>query len=142
MTSALDGGGWLAPRPFCLYPRERPATRCTGGWVGSRTGLDRCGKSFPNGIRSLDLPVRSESLYRPRYPDSHYVEKFNVNKTGQTLRTDDSGSVFVGSTACPGPLGQDFVCNCQYVSSSDPFSSTPISYYRSCAMLSSDIVAK
>ena len=30
-----------------LYPRERPATHCTGDWVGPRAGLDRCGKSHP-----------------------------------------------------------------------------------------------
>jgi hypothetical protein len=33
------------PRP--LYPRERPGTHCTGGWVGFRAGLDGCGKSRP-----------------------------------------------------------------------------------------------
>jgi hypothetical protein len=26
-------------------PRERPGTHCTGGWVGPRVGLYRCGKS-------------------------------------------------------------------------------------------------
>jgi hypothetical protein len=26
------------PRP--LYPRERPGTHCTGGWVGLRAGMD------------------------------------------------------------------------------------------------------
>ena len=31
--------------PAALYPRERPGTHCTGGWVGPRAGLDRCGKS-------------------------------------------------------------------------------------------------
>ena len=30
-----------------LYPRERPGTHFTGGWVGPRAGLDRCGKSRP-----------------------------------------------------------------------------------------------
>ena len=38
--------GWVVnatPRP--LYPRERPGTHCIGGWMGSRAGLDRCGKS-------------------------------------------------------------------------------------------------
>jgi len=29
------------------YPLERPGTHCTGGWVGPRAGLDRCGKSRP-----------------------------------------------------------------------------------------------
>ena len=38
--SALDGGGGSAPRPGRLYPRERPGTHCTGGWVGPRAGLD------------------------------------------------------------------------------------------------------
>jgi hypothetical protein len=39
--------------------------------VGPGTGLGRCGKSRPTGIRSSDLPARSESLYRIRYPGSH-----------------------------------------------------------------------
>ena len=34
----------LAP----LYPQERLGTHCIGGWVGPRTGLDRCGKSRPH----------------------------------------------------------------------------------------------
>jgi len=33
--------------PATLYPRERPGTHCTGGCLGHRTGLDRCGKSRP-----------------------------------------------------------------------------------------------
>jgi len=46
LTSALDGvGGQRTSRPF--YPRETPGIHCTGGWVGSRTGLDGCGKSRP-----------------------------------------------------------------------------------------------
>jgi hypothetical protein len=52
-----------------LYPRERPGTHCTGGWVGLRAGLDRCGKSRPpNRIRSPDRPACSQSLYRLSYP--------------------------------------------------------------------------
>jgi hypothetical protein len=38
--------------------------------MGPGAGLDRCGKSRPTGIRSPDLPARSESLYRLRYPGS------------------------------------------------------------------------
>jgi len=38
----------LLPAPAALYPRERPGTHCTGGWVGLRAGLDRCGKSRPH----------------------------------------------------------------------------------------------
>jgi hypothetical protein len=48
------------PRP--LYPRKRPGTHCTGGWVGPRTGLAVCEKS-----RSPDHPTRSQSLYRLSY---------------------------------------------------------------------------
>jgi len=41
------GRGWGGQRhaPAALYPRERPGIHCTGGWVGPRAGLDRCGKS-------------------------------------------------------------------------------------------------
>jgi len=34
--------------PAAVYPWERPGTPCTGGWVGPRAGLDRCGKSRPH----------------------------------------------------------------------------------------------
>jgi hypothetical protein len=54
--------------PAALYSRERPGTHCTEGWVGPRSGLDRCGKSRPTGVRSPDRPARSQSLYRLRYP--------------------------------------------------------------------------
>jgi hypothetical protein len=42
--------GWVVsttPRPF--YPRERPGTHCTGGWVGLRAGLD---------VREISRPHR------------------------------------------------------------------------------------
>jgi hypothetical protein len=35
----------ITPRP--LYPQERPGTRCAGGWVGPRAGLDVCKKISP-----------------------------------------------------------------------------------------------
>jgi hypothetical protein len=34
----------ITPRPL-FTPQERRSTHCTGGWVGPRAGLDRCGKS-------------------------------------------------------------------------------------------------
>ena len=41
--------GWgVITTPQPLYPRERPGTHCTGGWVGPRAGLDGCGKSRPH----------------------------------------------------------------------------------------------
>ena len=33
-------GEWTAARPGPLYPRERPGTHFTGGWVGPRASLD------------------------------------------------------------------------------------------------------
>ena len=41
--------GWgvsVTPRPL-FTPGKDPGTHCTGGWVGPRAGLDRCGKSRP-----------------------------------------------------------------------------------------------
>jgi hypothetical protein len=41
--------------------------------VDPGASLDRCRKSRPTGTRSPDLPARSESLYRLRYPGSIYI---------------------------------------------------------------------
>jgi len=48
MTTALEGVRGQSHAPAVLYPRERPGTYCTGGWVDPRAGLDRCGKSRPH----------------------------------------------------------------------------------------------
>jgi hypothetical protein len=67
----------ITPRP--PLPRKRPGTHCTGGWVGPGAGLGRCGESRPAGIRSSDLPARSETLYRLIYsgsPNSRIVSLF------------------------------------------------------------------
>ena len=34
--------------PAAFYPRGRPGTHYTGGWVSPRAGLDRCWKSRPH----------------------------------------------------------------------------------------------
>ena len=44
---ALEGVRGQRHAPTALYPRERPGTHCTGGWVGPRAGLVRCVKSRP-----------------------------------------------------------------------------------------------
>ena len=62
MTSALDGSGWSASRHGRLYPRERPGTHCTGGWVGLRAGLDRC-----RGELSYLAPLGSENISAPYF---------------------------------------------------------------------------
>ena len=47
--------------------------------MGTRAGLDRCGKSRPTGIRSPDLPARSQSLYRLIYPAHNNNNNNNNN---------------------------------------------------------------
>ena len=49
-TSAPEGSGGPAPRPDRLYPRERPGTHFTGGWVGPRAGPERRKISSPLGF--------------------------------------------------------------------------------------------
>jgi hypothetical protein len=68
MTTILEGGEWSAARSGRTLPPERPGTHCTGGWVGPRAGLDRCGKSRPHRDSTLDRPAHSQSLYRLSYP--------------------------------------------------------------------------
>jgi hypothetical protein len=48
LTSALDGVGGQRHAPAALSPGKRPSTHCIGEEVGSRAGLDRCGKSRPH----------------------------------------------------------------------------------------------
>ena len=67
--------------PAAPHPRERPGTHCTGGWVGLRAGLDRCGKSRLTGIRSPDRPAHRQSLYRLRYP-THILCVLECNNKG------------------------------------------------------------
>ena len=44
----IEGVRYQRHAPAAAYPRERHGTHCTGGWVGLRAGLDRCGKSRPS----------------------------------------------------------------------------------------------
>jgi hypothetical protein len=68
MTSALDGvGSRHAPAAFTPgkdpVPTVQEIGRAPGpAWIGAENVA-------PTGIRSPDLPARSESLYRRRYPD-------------------------------------------------------------------------
>ena len=55
--------------PAALPPRKRPGTRCTGGWVGTRAGLDGCGKIGPN--RGFD--PRTFQHVASRYSDCAIV---------------------------------------------------------------------
>jgi len=58
--------GWVvSPTPRPLYPWERPGTHFKGGWVGPRTGLDRCGKFRP----TLEFGPRTVQPVASRYTD-------------------------------------------------------------------------
>jgi hypothetical protein len=60
-TSALDGGGWSAPRPGRFTPG-------IGGWVGSQGRSGRVRKiSPPPGFDPRTVQDRSEPLYRLSY---------------------------------------------------------------------------
>jgi hypothetical protein len=78
-------GLWSASSPGRLYPRERPGTHSTGGWEGPGAGLDRCGKSRPNGIRSPDRINRVVmEILTPSYKVVLMVKKnkyFNKSET-------------------------------------------------------------
>jgi hypothetical protein len=72
--------------PAALYPRERPGTHFTGGWVGPRAGLDRWGKSRPTGIRSPDRPALSQSLYLLDYlTHKFFTDSSQFSKTALIL---------------------------------------------------------
>jgi hypothetical protein len=74
MTSALDGGEWLAPLPGRFIPGERVlGTHWIGGWVGPRPYLDDEGKRETLSLAGLEVQplgrlARSQSLCRLRYP--------------------------------------------------------------------------
>jgi len=54
MTAALEGVSGQQHAPAALYPRERPGTHFTGGWVG--------GKSRPHRDSIADRAAHSQSL--------------------------------------------------------------------------------
>ena len=66
--------------PAALYPRERPGTHCTGGWMVLRAGLDRCGISrLPPGFDPLTVhPVASRYTYYATRPTYVVIIIFNL----------------------------------------------------------------
>jgi hypothetical protein len=58
LTSALDGGEWLASRSGSFTPMETaPGTHRIGGWVGPRVGLDVVVKiKIPSPCRDTSSP--------------------------------------------------------------------------------------
>ena len=58
--------------PAALYPRERPGTHCTRGWVGPRAGLDRRKILSPRDSIP-DCPALSQSLFLLSYSEYRYL---------------------------------------------------------------------
>jgi hypothetical protein len=82
-------GEWLVkatPRPF--YPREWPVNRSIGCWIGPSAGMEGCKKLAPTGIRYLDSPARSKSLYRRSYrgPQLQLHQHYNRSHNKTTRR--------------------------------------------------------
>jgi hypothetical protein len=58
LTLSLAGVGGQRHAPAAL-PSERPGTHCIGGWVGTKAGLDCCGKTHPHRDSIPYRPARS-----------------------------------------------------------------------------------
>jgi hypothetical protein len=78
--------------------------------VGPGAGLNRCGKSRSIGIRSPDLPARSKSLYRLRYPGSHVPNL-------PALKCEEDKNIRTWSRikrmALRGNIGGSLLCTCK-----------------------------
>jgi hypothetical protein len=74
-TRLYEVGGERHTRPLYLQG-EGLGTHSIGGWMGSRTGLDGCGKSrsYRDSITVPSSP--NEALYRPHYPGPYFLRVF------------------------------------------------------------------
>ena len=70
MITALDGGEGSVSRPGrCLPPGKDPVLIVQeAGWATGPVSTDAENLAPSTGIRSLDRPDRSQSLYRLSYP--------------------------------------------------------------------------
>ena len=68
LTSVLDGGLVVNTTLRPLYSLERPNNLCVGGWECPGSVWTSAENLALIRIRFTELPVRSESLYRLRYP--------------------------------------------------------------------------
>jgi hypothetical protein len=71
LTSALDGGEWLASRPGRFTPRERaPSTYWIGDWVGPIVVLDAVvNRKIPNPRRESNPTTPNVQPVAQRYTD-------------------------------------------------------------------------
>jgi hypothetical protein len=84
MTAALEGGEWSAARPGPHFtPGEKPVLILQeAGWAPGLVWTD--GKSRPHQYSIPDRPVRSQSLYRLRYPAHPSKYGFTKSKSAGT----------------------------------------------------------
>jgi hypothetical protein len=67
----LDGDVWSTPRPGRLYPGKDPVPIVQdAGWPSEPVWIG-AENLAPTGIRSPDLPLRSNLLYRLHHPGSY-----------------------------------------------------------------------
>jgi hypothetical protein len=66
-----------------LYPRDRPGTHCTGGWVGPRAGLDVCEKSRPH-RDSIPGPSSPYSVAIPTELPGFFHIEFQLHRMRET----------------------------------------------------------
>jgi len=106
MTGALEGESGQQHAQAALYPRERPSTHFTGGWVGFQGWSGRAESFVPTGIRSrtvqsivshyTDLCTRSTSglIYRfvlgfhQKCVTGYFCLKENKNELGTVVLPD------------------------------------------------------
>jgi hypothetical protein len=74
LTSALDGSGWLTPRPGRFTPKERDPVPFVqeAEWAKGpiwTSAENLAPPPLPTGILSADRPEGSKSLHRMCYPD-------------------------------------------------------------------------
>ena len=90
----------VTPRPR-FTPRERPGAHCTGGWVGPRAGLERCGKSRPHGD-SIPEPSSPQPVALPTTlpgPLGEYSQEKNYLIFSALLLSKSTYALFFSNSA-------------------------------------------
>jgi hypothetical protein len=82
------GVGGQRHAPFALPPAKRPGAHCTGGWVFPRSVWTGAENIAPTGIRFLDRPFRSDSLYRLSCRGPQTLQRTDVFRIVSTINGD------------------------------------------------------
>jgi hypothetical protein len=95
LNSAIVKGEWSASRPGRFTPgKGPPGTHWIGGWLNPRAGMDDVEKRTllpyldSNSDPTPGRPVRSQSLYRLRYPG--FAPSGNNRNKDRYIETLDS----------------------------------------------------